>query len=47
MEDNKVVYAWKCTVCGYISETDRPPKECPICHVGAEKFMKIINSNVK
>ncbi len=27
-----------CTVCGYTHEGDAPPAECPICHVGAEKF---------
>ena len=27
-----------CTVCGYIHEGDAPPAECPVCHVGPEKF---------
>lgn len=27
-----------CTVCGYIHEGDAAPAECPICHVGADKF---------
>ena len=29
---------WVCTVCGYVHEGAEPPKECPICHVGADKF---------
>ena len=27
-----------CTVCGYVHEGDRAPEECPVCHVGADKF---------
>ena len=29
---------WVCTVCGYIHEGDTPPKVCPVCGVGADKF---------
>ena len=29
---------WVCTVCGYVHEGAEPPKECPICHVGGDKF---------
>lgn len=29
-----------CTVCGYIHEGDAPPQICPICKVGAEKFVE-------
>lgn len=29
---------WVCTVCGYIHEGAEAPKECPVCHVGADKF---------
>ncbi|MBU3803610.1 MAG: [FeFe] hydrogenase, group A [Candidatus Cellulosilyticum pullistercoris] len=32
---------FKCTVCGYIHEGDNAPAECPICHVGADKFEKV------
>lgn len=32
---------WKCTVCGYIAEGDKAPAECPVCHVGADKFVKL------
>ena len=27
-----------CTVCGYIHEGETAPAECPVCHVGADKF---------
>ena len=30
-----------CTVCGYIYEGDKPPVECPVCHVGADKFEEV------
>ena len=29
---------WVCQVCGYVHEGDQPPEECPVCHVGADKF---------
>ena len=29
---------WVCQVCGYIYEGETAPAECPVCHVGAEKF---------
>ena len=29
---------WVCQVCGYIYEGETAPEECPVCHVGAEKF---------
>ena len=32
---------WVCTVCGYIYEGDQAPEECPVCHVGADKFKKV------
>ena len=31
---------WVCSVCGYVHEGDVPPEECPVCHVGASKFVK-------
>ncbi len=31
---------WVCTVCGYVHEGAEPPAECPVCHVGADKFIK-------
>ena len=29
-----------CVVCGYIHEGETAPAECPVCHVGADKFTK-------
>ena len=29
-----------CSVCGYVHEGDAAPEKCPICGVGAEKFVK-------
>lgn len=37
---------WRCTVCGYIHEGDKPPDECPVCGVGPEKF-ELIDSGEK
>ena len=28
-----------CSVCGYVHEGDSAPAECPVCHVGADKFI--------
>ena len=32
---------WVCKVCGYVHEGPEAPAECPVCHVGADKFNKI------
>ena len=29
-----------CSVCGYVHEGDSAPEKCPVCKVGAEKFVK-------
>ena len=29
-----------CSVCGYVYEGNEPPKECPICHAPASKFVE-------
>ena len=29
-----------CSVCGYVHEGDSAPEQCPICKVGADKFVK-------
>ena len=31
---------WICTVCGYVHTGDSAPDSCPVCKVGADKFMK-------
>lgn len=37
---------WICTVCGYIHEGDTPPKVCPVCGVGADKFKEVDGSDM-
>lgn len=32
---------WKCSVCGYMHEGDKPPEKCPLCGVPAEKFVEV------
>jgi len=32
---------FRCLVCGYVYEGENPPAECPVCHVGPEKFVEI------
>lgn len=32
---------WKCRICGYVYEGEEPPKECPVCHQGAEVFDEV------
>lgn len=32
------IMKWVCKVCGYVHEGEEAPAECPICHVGPEKF---------
>ena len=32
---------FRCLVCGYIHEGETAPEECPLCHVGAEQFEEI------
>ncbi len=29
-----------CSVCGYVYEGNEPPKVCPVCGVGADKFVE-------
>ncbi len=31
---------WVCSVCGYVYEGEKAPEECPVCHVGADKFVE-------
>lgn len=35
---------FRCKVCGYIHEGDAAPAECPVCHVGADKFEEIVET---
>ena len=33
---------WRCTVCGYIHEGPEAPDQCPMCKVGKEKFVELV-----
>lgn len=33
---------YRCKVCGYLMAKDQPPKRCPICGVGQERFEQFI-----
>jgi len=37
---------WQCSVCKYIHKGDKPPEKCPICGVGAKKFVKIDEASI-
>lgn len=32
---------WRCTVCGYLSVGEAPPKECPQCHGDSDEFAEV------
>ena len=32
---------WRCKICGYIHEGDRPPLRCPVCHAPREMFDEV------
>lgn len=33
---------YRCSVCGYLCAKDNPPRVCPICKAGAERFERFI-----
>ena len=33
---------WRCTVCGYIYEGPEAPEQCPMCKVGKDKFVEVV-----
>jgi len=37
---------WQCSVCKYIHRGDTPPEKCPICGVGANKFIEIDEASI-
>ena len=37
-----MVKKFRCTVCGNIHEGDAAPEKCPLCKVGADKFVEIV-----
>ncbi len=38
---------WRCTVCGFVYEGDRPPETCPKCGSPSEKFEPVPEDQVK
>ena len=36
---------FRCTVCGYIHEGDNAPEKCPLCKVGADKFVELVEQD--
>ena len=36
-----------CTVCGYVHEGDAPPKVCPVCKAGSDKFQELSPDNLQ
>ncbi len=32
---------WRCTICGYVHDGDKPPFQCPICRAPAAMFEEI------
>ncbi|MBR5301191.1 MAG: NADH peroxidase [Bacteroidales bacterium] len=39
-----MVKKYRCMVCGYIHEGNEAPQECPVCHVGPEKFEELVQN---
>jgi flavin reductase (DIM6/NTAB) family NADH-FMN oxidoreductase RutF/rubredoxin len=37
---------FRCIVCGYIHTGDAPPEICPVCGVGPDKFVEVIEETV-
>jgi uncharacterized membrane protein len=37
------VKKWRCTVCGYIHEGEKPPETCPVCGADRSKFVEIVD----
>ena len=38
---------FRCTVCGYIHEGAEAPEKCPLCKVGADKFVEVVEDGGK
>ncbi len=37
---------WRCTVCGYIHEGPEAPDQCPMCKVGKDKFVEVVEQDL-
>ena len=38
---------FRCTVCGYIHEGAEAPEQCPLCKVGKDKFVEVVEDGGK
>jgi len=41
-----IMKKFRCLVCGYIHEGDAAPAACPHCHVGPEKFVELVGTDL-
>ena len=39
-KEELIMAKYVCSVCGYVHEGDSAPEQCPVCKVGADKFIK-------
>ncbi len=35
---------WRCTVCGHIHEGAEAPAQCPLCKMGSDKFVAVVET---
>lgn len=38
---------WRCTVCNYIHEGEKPPEKCPVCGADKSKFVEVSDEEAK
>lgn len=38
---------WRCMICGYIHDGDKPPLSCPICGAPAKLFERLAEAPPK
>lgn len=43
---NTLKKSWKCIICGAVVEGDAPPTSCPVCGVGPEQFVEVVDEEV-
>ena len=42
--NNGIIREWRCIICGEIVRGIEPPEVCPVCGVGADKFVEVTSS---
>ena len=35
---------FRCLVCGYVHEGNEAPEKCPLCKVGKDKFVEVVET---